>query len=122
MSGGDNDFEWAVKNGDLDMVKTFLAKNKDAAGKPLSSGRNPLVMAADYGQKDVLEYLISSGANVNVVDSHGMTPLLAAIYEGHADCVKLLLEKGADKNQKAPNGDTYYDSAETDEIKTLLKK
>ena len=26
MANGDNDFEWAVKNGDLDMVKTFLAK------------------------------------------------------------------------------------------------
>ncbi|KAK2152203.1 hypothetical protein LSH36_337g02010 [Paralvinella palmiformis] len=94
MANGDNDFEWAVKNGDLDMVKTFLAKNKDAAGKHLSSGRNPLVMAADYGQKDVLEYLLASGANVN----------------------------GADKNQKAPNGETYYDSAETDKIKALLKQ
>ena len=49
-------------------------QNKDAAGKPLSSGRNPLVMAADYGQKDVLEYLIASGANVNV--SHAETMLL----------------------------------------------
>ena len=41
-------------------------QNKDAAGKQLSSGRNPMVIAADYGQKDVLEYLLASGADVNV--------------------------------------------------------
>jgi len=121
MASGDNDFEWAVKNGDLDNVKAFLAKNKGAAGKPLSSGRNPLVMAADYGQKDVLDYLLSNGADVNVSDSHGITPLLAAIYEGHVDCVKLLISKGADKDKKAPSGESYYDSAETDEIKAMLK-
>lgn len=32
----------------------------------LMNGRNPLHFAADYGQLEVLKYLISKGANVNV--------------------------------------------------------
>lgn len=66
--------------------------------------------AADYGQSEVVSYLISRGANVNVsyrwtpnniflnktsvqqaVDKHGISPLLAAIWEGHTNCVKILL-------------------------------
>ena len=30
------------------------------------NGRNPLHYAADYGQKDVLEYLCGKGANIDV--------------------------------------------------------
>lgn len=30
------------------------------------NGRPPLLYAADYGQADVIEYLIKSGADVNV--------------------------------------------------------
>lgn len=73
-------------------------------------GRPPILYAADYGQTDVIEYLISAGADVNVIycssrlfllfdallfqskDKHGITAILAAIWEGHKDCVKLLLE------------------------------
>lgn len=32
----------------------------------LLSGRNALHFAADYGQKEVIEFLISKGADVNV--------------------------------------------------------
>ena len=34
--------------------------------KQLDDGRYLLHHAADYGQKDVIEYLLSIGANVNV--------------------------------------------------------
>lgn len=32
----------------------------------MTDGRYPLHFAADYGQVDVLKYLISKGANINV--------------------------------------------------------
>ena len=35
--------------------------------------------AAAYGHKDVVEFLLTSGANVNVMDDEGHTPLLMAI-------------------------------------------
>ena len=72
----------------------------------LLNGRNPLHYAADYGQVDVIEYLLTKGANIDVSgvsyditillqlpDKHGITALLAAIFEGHTECVRLLISK-----------------------------
>ena len=56
-------------------------------------GRSPLHYAADYGQIEVLQYLISKGANPNTKDKHGISVLLAAIWEGHTNCVKFLIQK-----------------------------
>lgn len=77
---------WGIKNGDLEQVKDIIEKkvrcwlfschnktihvicvfpqsvnvNDDIDGRP------PILYAADYGQTDVIQYLISVGANVNV--------------------------------------------------------
>ena len=49
--------------------------------------------AADYGQTEVLQYLVSKGANINTKDKHGISVILAAIWEGHIECVKFLIQK-----------------------------
>ena len=50
------------------------------------------MIAADYGQSEIIEYLISKGTtSIDTADKHGITPLLAAIFEGHTQCVKILL-------------------------------
>lgn len=113
--------EWAIENGDLDKVKEVLDKDAKLAGAQLNNGRYPLCVAADYGQKEIIDYLIKMKADVNCVDKHGLTPLLSAIYEGHTESVKLLLDKGASKLGKAPDGSAYIDCAENEEIKALLQ-
>lgn len=110
---------WAVKNGDLEQIKVLAAKVD--VNNEWMNGRLAIHHAADYGQAEVIAYLVEAGAKVNVDDKHGISPLLAAVFEGHADCVKLLLQKGANKNGKAPDGQSYLDSADSDEIKALLK-
>ncbi|CAH3156564.1 unnamed protein product [Porites lobata] len=112
---------WACKNGDLDQVKAIVEKPGFDVNAGLLAGRNGLHYAADYGQKEVIEFLLSKGANINLPDKHGITALLASIFESQTECVKLLLEKGADKNLKAPDGRSYLECAETDDIKSLLK-
>ncbi|VEN51721.1 unnamed protein product [Callosobruchus maculatus] len=114
-----SDFVWAIKNGDLEQVKDIIEKksvnvNEEVDGRPL------ILYAADYGQVDVIDYLITAGADVNSKDKHGITAILAAIWEGHKDCVKLLLEKGAKREGVAPDGKTYLESAENNEIKQML--
>jgi len=111
---------WPIKNGDLDQVREIVETrgvnvNQDVDGRPL------LLYAADYGQQEVIEYLISKGADVNAFDKHGISALLAAIWEGHTDCVKLLLKKGASRDGKTPDGTSYIDAAEKDEIRALLR-
>jgi len=110
---------WAIKNGDLVIVKDVVEKQNFDVNYEIAS-RSPLHYAADYGQTDVLDYLLSKGADVNTVDKHGITPILAAIWEGHTACVRLLLDKGATKTGKAPDGTSYVDAAEKPEIKQLL--
>ncbi|KAM6897537.1 ankyrin repeat and SOCS box protein 3 [Xenentodon cancila] len=59
---------------------------------------SPLFVAAQYGQEECLEVLITAGAGVNSQAADLATPLLIASQEGHRACVDLLLEHGADPN------------------------
>ena len=59
------------------------------------------MIAADYGQAKILEYLISKGLEASLLDSpdkHGITPLLAAVFEGHTECVKILINAVSQRN------------------------
>ncbi|KAJ6644265.1 Myotrophin [Pseudolycoriella hygida] len=119
MDKNSEELVWAIKNGELQTVKDVVEKQNFDVNYEIAS-RFPLHYAADYGQTSVLDYLLSKGANVNAVDKHGITPILAAIWEGHTACVQLLLDKGATKSGTAPDGTSYVDAAEKDEIKKLL--
>jgi len=57
-----------------------------------------LIEAAEKGDVEQLELLISRGANVNVKDQKGMTPLHLAAKEGHEDIAEILISKGANIN------------------------
>lgn len=113
---------WALKTGDMEVVQANLVTADDVNRVVEErSGRLPLHIAADFGQEEVMMYLIAIGADINVVDNNGFTPLICACYESHSACVKLLLEKGADKQPKATNGVCAFEAAESEEIKALLQ-
>ncbi|XP_076374189.1 myotrophin homolog isoform X2 [Tachypleus tridentatus] len=103
-----SDFIWSLKNGDIEQVKDHV-ENKRVDINQVIDGRPPIHYAADYGQTEV------------ATDKHGISALLAAIWEGHTSCVKLMLEKGANKCGTTPDGTSYLDAAEKQEIKDLLK-
>ncbi|EMP24021.1 Myotrophin [Chelonia mydas] len=110
----DKEFMWALKNGDLDEVKDYVAKGEDV-NRTLEGGRKPLHYAADCGQLEILEFLLLKGADINAPDKHHITPLLSAVYEGHVTCVKLLLSKKNDfltgKQRKAARTVTHHSLA-----------
>jgi len=114
-----SDLAWAVKNGDMDQVRE-LVDNKGLEVNTNIDGRLPLHYASDYGQLEVIKFLCGKGAKVNEEDKHGITPLLAAVWEGHTACVKFLLENGAARDGKTPDGSSYVEAAEKQEIKDLL--
>ncbi len=55
-----------------------------------------LIEAAKNGELQVVERLLSSGAQVNEQDDQGWTPLNWAASNGNVEIVTLLLEHGAD--------------------------
>ncbi|EPY82004.1 tankyrase-2 [Camelus ferus] len=57
-------------------------------------------MQAGFGRKDVVEYLLQNGANVQARDDGGLIPLHNACSFGHAEVVNLLLRHGADPNAR----------------------
>ncbi|EGC37089.1 hypothetical protein DICPUDRAFT_54221 [Dictyostelium purpureum] len=121
MSTDQDQFSWAVKNGDLKNVEVAVKADPSLVKKTDANGRNPCHWAADYNQAEILDFLISKGAKFNDADGYGITPLLAAVYENHVQAVELLLKRGAKKDAKGPDGQTAYEAAEKEEIKKLLK-
>lgn len=65
MAQNDDSIIWAIKNGDLDQVKELIEQNGFDVNQEITT-RSPIHYAADYGQSDVLKYLINKGADVNV--------------------------------------------------------
>lgn len=60
---------WAIKNGDLDQVKELIEQKNVDVNQEITT-RFPIHYAADYGQVDVLEYLLKRGADANVSYDH----------------------------------------------------
>lgn len=90
----------ACKGGDLAKVKKLInpqtVNARDTAGRKST----PLHFAAGYGRKDVVEFLLASGASIHARDDGGLHPLHNACSFGHADVVRLLLEADANPNTR----------------------
>ncbi|XP_041472057.1 myotrophin-like [Lytechinus variegatus] len=117
-----SDAVWAAQNGEVSKLRELQFDAKDKI-----KGRTLLHIAADFGQHEVIEYLVEQKqADIHSIDSNGFSVLLTAIYgdEGqdrYKKCVAYLLSKGADKNGKAPNGSTFEECAHDEKMRQLLK-
>jgi len=116
----------AAHRGDIDKVRSSLEKGTkiDLRDKAMHT---PLFYAASAGQMNVVDLLISKGADVNAKDSRGgETPLFYAGDAGQKNVVELLIAKGADINARGAQRSSALESAawlgRSDVAKLLIAK
>ena len=94
----------AAKMGVLCLSKHIVEKTKD------SSSGNSLMMAADGGSIEVVQFLLETTCEVNLQNyqdpNKGWTPLHYAADKGHFDICQLLLKHGANLSQQTISGAT----------------
>jgi ankyrin repeat protein/outer membrane protein assembly factor BamB len=108
----------AAEYGHLDHVKEFVEHKKESPIQRDEQGKTPLILAAQYGHTDVVNYLIAKGAEVGDKNTAGRTALSLAAEYGYSETVKALLENGAIVEQVDSLGRTplmyatWYDHAD----------
>jgi len=90
----------AIFRANLSLAKQAL-DNDAKPNKTDRTGHLPLYSASDYGHKDIVQLLLNSGADPNLVGNKNdiyMSPLHTACSHGYEQIVELLLGSGADPN------------------------
>lgn len=76
-----------------------------------------------FGRKDVVEFLLTNGAKVDVQDDGGLIPLHNACSFGHSEVVSVLLEHGADPNTRDNwNYTPLHESAHKGKVAVCIRK
>jgi|ERR1041384_141516 ankyrin repeat protein len=99
----------AAKKGDIEKARLLLEADKQLIGARDKDGSTPLHCATWKGHQPMVEFLLSSGADVNAHNQNehwGTTALHAAAHANQAAIAEMLIEYGADVNATDMNGKT----------------
>lgn len=96
----------AARTSSLECVKELLENGNANPNAEDFDQRTPLHAAVGKYESafNILELLISKGANVNHKDVYGFTALHLAALDGLAQCVEMLIYYGADVTTKSKKG------------------
>jgi len=72
---------------------------------------SPLQWASSSSNTEIIQLLLTAGANPNHVGKNGNTPLHQAAYNDQGDVIRLLVASGADIKAKTAQGSTPYSTA-----------
>lgn len=81
--------------GNLEAMRSLVAKGASVSPKEPFNGGTPLHVAAFNGHFEVVQFLTKNGADVNARDKEGWTPLAQARDQGFPNIVKWLKKNGA---------------------------
>jgi hypothetical protein len=98
-------FETLVRKAELEVICHCMDQNIPVDFR-FGSGSTPLIVSAEEGRFEVVEFLIDSGANLNARNDLNYTALHMAAFHGHYSIVELLLKNGADGTIKDTTGST----------------
>jgi len=108
-----------------DMVELAINEGEDVNARAQSRQEKTLLHeAVDSGHKELVQYLLDKGADINAKERQGWTPLHMASAAGEREIVELLLTKGAALNVGDIRGGTalwYAKERGNKEIVGLLR-
>lgn len=112
-AGAETDIHEAAAVGQLDRVRAFTAANPPSVNSWSPDGFTPLGLASFFGHKEIVAFLVASGAEVNVVSRNDfkVMPLHSAASARHTGVAEILLEHGAAVNATQEAGYTPLHSA-----------
>ncbi|PVD36268.1 hypothetical protein C0Q70_03246 [Pomacea canaliculata] len=112
---------FATLSGQAQIIKSLI-DNKAELNRVDSKGFSSLCYACNRGQKEVVDILLSHGANVNIKTKVGdMTPLLLACQMDFPDIVRRLLQEGANLEAEDAEGRTALHAASNGSSVDLVK-
>jgi ankyrin repeat protein len=100
--------------GDVRGVRALLSHQVPPDAADPRTGRRALHAAAGSGRADIVELLLTSGANVNAVDSSGDSPLDLALAAKRDEMARLLVSHGATPTRA---DDTRRGRAKSDSVR-----
>ena len=108
-----NNIHEAVKMEKFQEVESYVDRG-DIEKKDVN-GFTPLLVAAYYGHRSMVEYLCNKRANVDKSDNKGWTSLMYASLYNWDHIVKILIDHNASVNLKNSEGHTALYYAEEEE-------
>jgi len=86
--------------GDVAGVASWLDRDPDAATKTLRIGTPPLLLAVALEKEDIVELLVTRGADLLAEDDHHRTAVHIAAERSHAGVMSVLLRAMRRKNPR----------------------
>jgi ankyrin repeat protein len=105
---------------DLDGLKKIISENPDRINQIDKDGNSFLHRAVHTGNVDMVKFLVSRGADVNVKDNYGQTPVQIAAQLDDAEIIIHLVSNGAEINIKNSIGKTpLHDAVAHDQFQIV---
>lgn len=96
----------ASATGNLERVRELVKENSGLVNGFAPDGFFPLGLAAFFGHRAIVEFLLKNGAKVNTAarNAQRVTSLHGAVARRDVEIVKMLLERGANPNATQERG------------------
>ncbi|CAO3590888.1 unnamed protein product [Absidia cylindrospora] len=95
-----NDNIWVAADGQLERLKELVEGGAEPNAKD-DFGYTPIHAAVSYNHKEILDYLLNNGGDINVEDFDKDTPLYVCET---TDMARFLLDRGADPSHRNREG------------------
>ncbi|KAJ8063553.1 hypothetical protein OCU04_007425 [Sclerotinia nivalis] len=103
----------AAQNGHDRILHRLIQHNNMDCNEKDSEGRTPLMVAVIEGHENVVNSLLSCGANINEVDGERRSALHFAVLHRRERVLRVLLEYCSDQSGRKLDIDAYNDSGMT---------